>query len=1223
MVAEPAAFFVSGGTVPLGAASYVAREADRTLLEALRAGRYAYVLTSRQMGKSSLSVRTMEALRREGARTAFVDLTRIGGRNVSAEQWYAGLLGEIGRGLGNRAALLGYWKAHPDVGPMQRFFGALREAVVGLSPRPPLQDEPLGEGERVVVFIDEIDATRSLPFSTDEFFAGIRECFNRRVEEPAMARLAFCLIGVAIPSDLMSDAKLTPFNIGERIVLRDFTLPEALALGAGLGPEGGALVARVHHWTGGHPFLTQSLCRRLAEAGSSTMADVDRLVAEETFGARARETNVNLADVGNRVLNGYDDPDAVARYRADVLSLYESVLRGRRVPDDESNRLVAVLKLAGLVSAVDGRLRVRNRIYARAFGLDWVRENMPNQERQRQRAALRVGALRAAAVGAAVCAALAALGVVALRNQGRASAALALAQKERDRANLLAKQAEEERDRANGNAAKAQKANGEAQGLAKARTRALRDVQAQKNRADAQTRVALKQTRLANEQRGVAEAKRREALASAEAALQARGLAKRQATFAKGQTLLAVSSAEEAKRQSYDAYANAIGSAQLLLDGGNGEAARSVLHSLSVSPHRGWEYGHLRLRLAQMLAGGVRTSENTRVPAATADPNGTPTSGGGTATASRTLTRFDGIASAIGLSASGKTLVAVCGTEGTRKDDGLVRLIETDTGKVRWEVRLPVKGFLGAHVSPDGSRVAVFSFYEELTYVLSAKDGRALGEIPGNMQTPRFSPDGRFLLAGNAWSLYDANTLRLVRRLPVEGFCGAAFRPDGKLLAIAQSNGTLALVRPEDGKLTRVLPGFANRAYWTAFSPDGRSVLAVNPEGVRVWRTDTGKPLLYRPIRTSVGNAGGFSPDGMRLFVYGDHAPKASVGVWDLGTGRHLIDLRGPPNGGRNLFVSSDGTVYVSEAEGTVRAYKVSDASTDARLRAQDREEDARKAREDAADALRVAAQAKKLEFEQRVRPLMDKAIPLVKASEWTKALPYLDRALKEAPVANEVRRLRVEALGRLGRFAEAEADLRFLVAHADGTQDEMERYQLAVAVGAQGHQAEFARLRRALLSEPGAGREGQKMRYLLVAGAFSQALDERERSLLARAASDPPSILAEDPTGLQIWNAYSALALVRIGRDDESIQRAAQVQQASGANDLSKTVIALASILAKVHRGDVAQGRADWEGLAPRLKKLDAEFAARRFGAYTWPIVLEIQTLRREVERLLLARPV
>src|SRR5580658_6426197 len=103
-------FFVTGGTVPLTAESYVVRAADKQLLEALEAGKFCYVLNSRQMGKSSLCVRTMAKLREHGVRTALVDLTKIGGRNVTPEQWYAGLISDIGRELSLRTQVLAFWK---------------------------------------------------------------------------------------------------------------------------------------------------------------------------------------------------------------------------------------------------------------------------------------------------------------------------------------------------------------------------------------------------------------------------------------------------------------------------------------------------------------------------------------------------------------------------------------------------------------------------------------------------------------------------------------------------------------------------------------------------------------------------------------------------------------------------------------------------------------------------------------------------------------------------------------------------------------------------------------------------------------------------------------------------------------------------------------------------------------------------------------------------------
>ena len=101
-------------------------------------------------------------------------------------------------------------------------------------PRIPHASRITHHASRLVIFIDEIDAVRSLPFSTDEFFAAIRECYNRRTEDPEFERLTFCLLGVATPSDLIRDTRMTPFNIGRRIELTDFTEAEAAPLRSGL-----------------------------------------------------------------------------------------------------------------------------------------------------------------------------------------------------------------------------------------------------------------------------------------------------------------------------------------------------------------------------------------------------------------------------------------------------------------------------------------------------------------------------------------------------------------------------------------------------------------------------------------------------------------------------------------------------------------------------------------------------------------------------------------------------------------------------------------------------------------------------------------------------------------------------------------------------------------------------------------------------------------------------
>src|SRR5262245_21680542 len=274
MTAAAASFYVTGGTLRQDAPSYVERQADRDLLAALRAGEYCYVLNSRQMGKSSLCVRAIARLREEGVRTAFLDLTKFGGRNLTAEQWYAALLAEIGRELGLRAECLTYWKEHPELPPVQRLFGAIPEVAlphVGAQcPVPGAQDGAPGaqhrapgtghRAPRLVIFVDEIDVTRSLPFSTDEFFAAIRQCYVGRATEPALQPVTFCLLGTATPAELIEDTRISPFNIGRRIEVRDFTTEEAASMAKGLGPSGKSLLERILHWSGDHCYHTQRLC---------------------------------------------------------------------------------------------------------------------------------------------------------------------------------------------------------------------------------------------------------------------------------------------------------------------------------------------------------------------------------------------------------------------------------------------------------------------------------------------------------------------------------------------------------------------------------------------------------------------------------------------------------------------------------------------------------------------------------------------------------------------------------------------------------------------------------------------------------------------------------------------------------------------------------------------------------------------------------------------------
>jgi hypothetical protein len=204
---------------------------------------------------------------------------------------------------------------------------------------------------------------------------------------------------------------MTPFNIGRRIELNDFTTEEAAPLANGLGPDEETttgLLSRVLYWTGGHPYLTQRLCRALAEhiqhknpeaAGPATdppviptLATVDALANKLFLSRQARDRDDNLIFVRERILRGELDV-------AGLLYLYRRIRGGARVSDDETNPQITVLRLSGIIRGNNGVLQVRNRIYAHVFDQGWATANMPHAEIRRQRRAGRRGVLIGLGIG--------------------------------------------------------------------------------------------------------------------------------------------------------------------------------------------------------------------------------------------------------------------------------------------------------------------------------------------------------------------------------------------------------------------------------------------------------------------------------------------------------------------------------------------------------------------------------------------------------------------------------------------------------------------------------------------------------------------------------------------------------------------------------------------------------------------------------------------------------
>jgi hypothetical protein len=374
-----------GGSLPVDAPTYIKRQADTDLYYCLKQGEFCYILNSRQMGKSSLRVRIMQRLLSDGIACAAINLAEIGTSQTTPEQWYAGLIYNIVSrlNLDDTFDLESWWFKHRLLSSVQRLGQFIEEVLL-----PSIS-------QNIVIFLEEIDCTVSLNFSTEDFFALIRDCYNKRADNPDYRRLTFALVGVATPEDLMPDKRRTPFNIGRVIALTGFSIEEAQPLAVGLDTIASnpmAVLQAVLDWTGGQPFLTQKVCQLIEKVCEPIPTGgeaqwVENLVQKHIISNwKACDEPEHLKTIRNRILWSSQ------RFHQLLLVYRQILVAGEVKAFDVPEQME--LRKSGLVIKQQGKLRVSNRIYASVFNFSWVDEALAEVGWLRKRGKTKVRVMR-------------------------------------------------------------------------------------------------------------------------------------------------------------------------------------------------------------------------------------------------------------------------------------------------------------------------------------------------------------------------------------------------------------------------------------------------------------------------------------------------------------------------------------------------------------------------------------------------------------------------------------------------------------------------------------------------------------------------------------------------------------------------------------------------------------------------------------------------------------
>jgi len=253
--AQPINLEMPEGTMDSQSKFYEVRETDPIALDAIqRSGGVTLTIKApRQMGKSSLLIRTMEAAFASGKQVAFLDFQLIDKAALTdAELFFQQFCYWVTDALDIEDKVSEYW-ANP-LGHVQRCTRYMGRHVLTSI------DSPL------VLAMDEVDSIFETDFRSD-FFGMLRSWHNSRAGfKPIWKNLDLALVTSTEPYQLIENLNQSPFNVGEIVELSDFSPSEVANVNRKHGsPLSAGDEPQIVELLGGHPYLTRRAFYLLAK----------------------------------------------------------------------------------------------------------------------------------------------------------------------------------------------------------------------------------------------------------------------------------------------------------------------------------------------------------------------------------------------------------------------------------------------------------------------------------------------------------------------------------------------------------------------------------------------------------------------------------------------------------------------------------------------------------------------------------------------------------------------------------------------------------------------------------------------------------------------------------------------------------------------------------------------------------------------------------------------